>query len=206
MTDQRGFFDLDERYAALSKAGDPLERLTSVIDFEIFRSELDTALNRSDGSKGGRPPMDTILMFKVLVILALYGLSDAQAEFQILDRRSFGRFLGLDDGDTVPDETTIWRFRETLVQAKAVDKLFARSDVHLKEAGYLAMGGQIVDASIVAAPRQRMTDEEKEIVKGGGIPPDWQAKPRKLAQKDRGAGRQQRPKHRAPASMRRHGA
>lgn len=187
MVDQRGFFDLDERYAALSKAGDPLERLSGVMDFEIFRRELDAALNRSDGSKGGRPPMDPVLMFKVLVIQALYGLSDAQAEFQILDRRSFGRFLGLDDGDRVPDETTIWRFREALVQAKAVDRLFSRFDAYLKEAGYLAMGGQIVDASIVAPPRQRMTDEEKAIVKRGGIPPDWQAKPRKLAQKDRDA-------------------
>ena len=73
------------------------------------------------------------------------------------------------------------------VEAGTVEKLFARFDAHLKDAGYLAMGGQIVDASIVAAPRQRMTDEEREIVKGGGIPPDWQAKPRKLAQKDRDA-------------------
>lgn len=187
MADQRGFFDLDERYAALSKAGDPLERLSSVIDFGMFRSDLDAALKRSDGAKGGRPPMDAVLMFKVLVIQALYGLSDAQAEFQIMDRRSFGRFLGLDDGDAVPDETTIWRFREALVRAKAVDGLFARFDAHLKGAGYLAMGGQIVDASIIAAPRQRMTDAEKEIVKGGDIPPDWKAKPRKLAQKDRDA-------------------
>lgn len=187
MVGQRGFFDLDERYAALSKAGDPLERLSSVIDFEIFRPELDAVLNRSDGSKGGRPPMDPVLMFKVLVIQALYGLSDAQAEFQIMDRRTFGRFLGIDDGDSVPDETTIWRFREALVQAGAVEKLFTRFDSDLKDAGYLAMGGQIVDASIVAAPRQRMTDAEKEVVKGGGIPPDWQAKPRKLAQKDRDA-------------------
>lgn len=81
----------------------------------------------------------------------------------------------------------IWRFREALVQAGAVDRLFARFDAHLKGAGYLAMGGQIVDASIIAAPRQRMTDTEKEIVKGGDIPPDWKAKPRKLAQKDRDA-------------------
>lgn len=187
MADQRGFFDLDERYWALSKAGDPLEILLAVIDFEVFRGELDVSLNRSDGSKGGRPPMDAVLMFKVLVLQALYGLSDAQAEFQILDRRSFGRFLDLDDGDRVPDETTIWRFREALVQANAIDNLFALFDAHLKEAGYLAMGGQIVDASIVAAPRQRMTDEERAIVKGGGVPPDWQAKPRKLAQKDRDA-------------------
>jgi transposase, IS5 family len=68
-----------------------------------------------------------------------------------------------------------------------VEKLFARFDAHLKSAGYLAMGGQIVDASIIAAPRQRMIDEEREIVKGGGIPESWKAKPKKLAQKDRDA-------------------
>lgn len=88
MAAQRGFFDLDERYAALSKAGDPPERLAGVIDFDLFRPELDATLDRSDGRQGGRAPMDPVLMFKVLVIQALYGLSDAQAEFQIMDRRS----------------------------------------------------------------------------------------------------------------------
>lgn len=187
MSGQRGFFDLDARYAALSSVGDPLEKLNRLVDFEIFRPEIDAALKRSDGSKGGRPPMDAVLMFKVLVLQTLYGLSDAQAEFQILDRRTFGRFLGLDDGDNAPDETTIWRYREALVRADAVDGLFARFDAHLKSLGYLAMGGQIMDASIIAAPRQRMTDEERAIVKGGGIPDAWAAKPARLAQKDRDA-------------------
>lgn len=95
MSVQRGFFDLDARYAALSAAGDPLEKLSALINFEIFRPALDTALQRSDGSNGGRPPMDAVMMFKTLILQTLYGLSDAQTEFQILDRRSFGRlFLG----------------------------------------------------------------------------------------------------------------
>ncbi len=107
MAAQRGLFDPDERYAALSKAVDPLERLAGVIDFELFRPELDATLDRSDGRQGGRPPMDPVLMFKVPVIQALYGLSDAQSALQIMDRRSFGRFLSLDDGARAPDETTI---------------------------------------------------------------------------------------------------
>ncbi len=91
-------------------------------------------------------------------------------------------------GARAPDETTIRRFREALARTGAVEKLFARFDAHLKDAGYPAMGGQIVDAAIVAAPRRRMmTNAGKEIVKGGGIPPDWQANPRKPAQKDRDA-------------------
>src|SRR5438270_10834129 len=90
---QPGFFDLDDRYAALSKAGDRLERLAMVIDFEPFRYRLEKTLKRSDGSKGGRPAYDCVLMFKILVLQALYGLSDDRAEFMIGDRLSFVRFL-----------------------------------------------------------------------------------------------------------------
>ena len=187
MSDQRGFFDLDERYQRLSEAGDPLEKLSTLIDFEMFRADLDDVLDYKSGAKGGRPPLDVVMMFKVLVLQALYNLSDRQAEFQILDRRSFGRFLGLDDGDRVPDETTIWRYREALTKAGAIKILFERFDAHLKTNGYLAMGGQIVDATIVQAPRQRMTEEEKKTVKAGRIPEDWKERPRKLAQKDRDA-------------------
>ena len=105
------------------------------------------------------------MMFKILVLQALYSLSDDQAEFQVQDRLSFMRFLGLGLGDSVPDAKTIWLFREHLVQEGAVDNLFARFDKHLAKAGYLAMGGQIVDATIVAAPKQRNTNAEKAAIK-----------------------------------------
>ena len=170
---QPGLFDVDERLAALSAAGDPLERLVGVVDFELFRPVLDEALVRSDRSRGGRPPYDAVLMFKVLVLQALYSLSDDAAEFQIRDRLSFMRFLGLGLGDRVPDAKTIWLFREQLVRAGAMDKLFERFDAVLHDAGYLAMGGQIIDATVVAAPRQKLTDDEKAVVRGGGTPPGW---------------------------------
>jgi hypothetical protein len=87
--DNRDFFEGDERLKALSAAGDPLERLSRVVDFEVFRSELKAALSRSDRSKGGRPPYDPVLMFKVLVLQTLYTLSDEQTEYQLKDRLSF---------------------------------------------------------------------------------------------------------------------
>ncbi|RSU78951.1 IS5/IS1182 family transposase [Sphingomonas sp. S-NIH.Pt3_0716] len=170
---QPGFFDVDERLAALSAAGDPLVRLSKVVDFELFRDVLDKALNRSDRSQGGRPPYDAVLMFKVLVLQALYSLSDDAVEFQVRDRLSFMRFLGLGLGDKVPDAKTVWLFREQLVQAKAIDPLFARFDEALHAAGYLATGGQIIDATVVAAPRQKLNDDEKATIRGGGTPPDW---------------------------------
>jgi len=185
MARQPGLFDLDERYAALSKSGDPLERLSAVVDFEMFRAELDRALARSDRSRGGRPPFDAVLMFKTLILQSLYGLADEQTEFQIRDRLSFMRFLGLDLHGRVPDARTIWLFREHLTKARAVEALFARFDAHLRDSGYLAMGGQMIDASIIEAPRQRNTDAEREDLKAGRIPEDWKAKPAKLRQKDR---------------------
>ena len=98
---------------------------------------------------------------------ALYGLADEQTEFQVRDRLSFMRFLRLDLHGRVPDARTIWLFRELLTRAKAIDALFARFEAHLRASGYLAMGGQMIDASIVEAPRQRNTDAEKEELKAG---------------------------------------
>ena len=187
MAGQPGFFDLSDRYEALSAAGDPLERLSGVVDFEVFRGRLIAALRRSVRGKGGRPPFDPVMMFKILVLQALYSLSDEATEFQIKDRLSFQRFLGLGLDGTVPDATTVWLFRERLVQAKAIDKLFARFDAALTDRGYLAMGGQIIDATVVPAPKQRNTEEEKAAIKDGRIPEAWKAKPARLRQKDRDA-------------------
>ena len=173
MAGQRGFFDTDERLRWLSAAGDPLERLASVVDFELFRPDLDAALGRSDRARGGRPPNDPVLMFRILVLQTLYTLSDDQTEYQLRDRLSFMRFVGLALHDAVPDAKTIWLFREQLVRAGAFERLFARFDAALAERGYLAMGGQIVDATIVEARRPRLTQAEKDVVKGGGIPEDW---------------------------------
>ena len=187
MAGQAGFFDLDERYTALSMAGDPLEKLADVVNFEVFRYRLEKALKRSDRRKGGRPPYDSVLMFKILVLQALYNLSDDQIEFQIRDRLSFMRFLGLGLSDTVPDAKTVWLFRDLLTAAGAVDKLFAVFEARLEGSGYLAMSGQIVDASIIAAPKQRNTDGEKQALKEGRIPDHWKDNPAKLRQKDRDA-------------------
>jgi transposase, IS5 family len=97
------------------------------------------------------------------------------------------RFLGLGLGDPVPDANTIWTFREALSKAGAVERLFDLFDRQLRAAGYLAMAGQLIDASIVAAPKQRNSKAEKQAIKEGRIPEGWQDKPAKLRQKDRDA-------------------
>ena len=192
MRGQAGFFDLDERLRDLSAKGDALERLIGIVNFELFRPDLDRAVLRSDGSKGGRPAFDLVFMWKVLILQASHSLSDERTEYLIKDRLSFMRFLGLGLADPVPDANTIWTFREALTRAQiggkpAIQVLFAAYEAALTKAGFLAMGGQIIDASIVVAPKQRNTDAEKAELKAGRVPDAWKAKPAKLAQKDRDA-------------------
>ena len=117
----------------------------------------------------------------------MHALSDERCEYLIKDRLSFMRFLGLGLVDPVPDANTIWTFREALKKAAAVDSLFQRFDEALRSEGFLAMSGQIVDATIVAAPKQRNTIEEKKAIKEGRVPDAWKNKPKKLAQRDRDA-------------------
>ncbi len=185
--DAPGFFDVDERLAELSAKGDDLERLNALVDFELFRTALEAAVPRGDRSRGGRPPFDHVFMFKVLILQAMHSLSDERCEYLIKDRLSFMRFLGLGLADAVPDANTIWTFREALKKADAVDALFQQFDAALRDAGFLAMSGQIVDATIVAAPKQRNTMAEKQAIKDGRIPEGWKDRPAKVAQKDRDA-------------------
>ena len=182
---QAGLFGLPDHLRKQSSTGDPLEALAKVVDFEIFREALETALDYSDGSKGGRPAYDPVAMFKVLILAAQHTVSDERMEFLIRDRLSWLRFLGFDLGAPTPDRNTIWTFRERLIRAGAVDDLFATFDRELRRSGYLAMGGQIVDATLVSAPKQRNSDDEKEAIKAGRSASEiWPDQPAKAAQKD----------------------
>jgi transposase, IS5 family len=187
---QLGFHDLDKRLDAISAKGDPLEALNGLIPFESFRAEIEAVVRLAPEerkSKAGRKPFDAVMMFKVLVLQTLYNLADEQVEYQIRDRLSFMRFLGLGLEDTVPDATTVWLFREALTKAGLVKTLFERFNRHLDAKGYIARGGQIVDAAIVDAPKQHNTREENEAIKAGKTPEGWEEKPAKNAQKDKDA-------------------
>ena len=153
---QMGFFDLSNRYTGLDAKNEPLAKIDEVVPWEDFRGCLDAVCRRSDKarkSRAGRKPWDAVVMFKTIILSALYNLSDDQVEHQIRDRLSFMRFLGLGLEDRVPDAKTVWLYREQLTQAGVIETLFETFDGHLKDQGYLAMGGQIIDASIVAARR-----------------------------------------------------
>lgn len=188
MQGQRDFWEFEDRLKELSAEGDPLETLAATVDFEMFRPVLTKALRRGAPSKGGRPPFDPVLKFKMLVLQSLHGLSLAQTSYMVRDRLSWMRFCGLGPADRVPDANTLWDFREALIKAKALDKAFERLDQAITSAGYLPMGGQLIDATLVAAPRQRNTEDEKDAIKEGKTAREiWPDKPAKAAQKDTSA-------------------
>jgi IS5 family transposase len=177
-----GLFDVEFRMRDIDKNGDPLAGLNALVDWEVFREELQNVHDKKRKSAAGRKPFDPLLMLKILILQSLYNLSDDATEFQIQDRLSFMRFLGLGLGDRVPDAKTIWLFRQRLTEQNLVEPLFERFNALLQREGFAARKGQIVDASLVAAPRQRNTREENVGIKKGETPEGWSEE--KARQKD----------------------
>src|SRR3954468_9221925 len=190
MMGQLGFFDAEKRLAALSAKGDPLEAIDRLVPWESFRADIEAVVLTPDEarkSSAGRKPLDAILMFRMLVLQSLYNLSDEQVEYQVRDRLSFSRFLRLGIENRIPDGTTLRLFREALAKAGLIEKLFERFGQHLEAKGYVARGGQMIDATIVPVPKQRNSRDENEDVKAGKTPQAWKQNPAKNRQKDKDA-------------------
>ncbi len=154
------------------------------VDFEIFRSILETNLSKLQKGKGGRPAYDYVLMFKVLILQRYYTLSDDQIEYQINDRMSFMRFLNLTIADDIPDSKTVWNFKERLVDLGLAGPIFFLFLKELEHLNLILNEGRIIDASFIEMPRQRNSREENQQIKAGETPPKFVNHPHKLAQKD----------------------
>ena len=171
------------RLEKLSKQGDPLERLNKVVSWEYFR-EIIEKVHRKKMVNAGPKPYDPLLMFKILILQRYYNLSDNQIEYQILDRLTFCRFLGLSLNDKVPDEKTVWEFRNKLISKGIEKELFKKFTSLLELHGLIAHEGKIIDASFVEAPRQRNSREKNKEIKEGKTPKEWEDTPNKKRQKD----------------------
>ncbi len=184
-TGKKSLFDEQFTLEKLSEIGNPLEMMDKVIDFEMFRPTLESKLlNTHKKSNAGAKPFDVVLMFKIIILQRYYGLGDKQVEYQILDRNSFKNFLGLETGDKVPDEKTVWSFRERVTKTGLVEELFEQFTSFLEEQELLFNEGQMIDASFTVAPRQRNTREENKKIKNGEGDDLWNEKPNKKKHKD----------------------
>lgn len=172
----------EERDAKRQSLRDPLVVLARHIDFVAIAAAVDRKLSLGGSGKGGRPPYPTVVMVKLLVLQQLYNLSDDALEYQVLDRTSFLRFLDLEHSPRVPDAKTIWVWRERLKTHDLIGDISAAVSGQLDRAGFIARGGQIIDASIVTAPIQRNTREENASIKADAPPAGWSDA--KRAQKD----------------------
>jgi len=182
---KQSLFASSERESKLNQHGDILQTLEEHIDFTGISMLVESEAPRPSRKKGGRPPFPTDLMVRVLVVQQMFNLSDEQMEYQLLDRLSFQRFVGLRHSSQIPDRTTIWTFKERLIAAEASRVIFDAVQEQLNAEGYMARGGQMVDASLVPVPVQHVNREEKAIIKERATPADWSASKRR--QKDTAA-------------------
>jgi IS5 family transposase len=151
-----------------------LERVSSLVDWAGFETVLAGLREEGPGRPGYRP----LLLFKALLLQAWYGLSDGELEFRLGDSLAFGRFVGLSLEDDVPDHTTLCRFRNRLVAAHLLERLFSELDRQLEGAGLIVKQGTILDATLIEAATARpprgkealATDPDAAFVKHQGKP------------------------------------
>lgn len=181
---QPGLFAYESRMKKRERGPAPLARLNARIDWKIFRQDLARAVEKEARGPGGRPRHDVVMMFKVLVLQRYDNLSDEPTEYPLNDRLSVQKFLGLTLSDAVPDQKTIWLFRDVLIRRGQVKQLFRRFEKHLNEAGLMGHEGQMMDASFVDVPRQRNSREENAEIKQGRVPESCQKNENRREQKD----------------------
>lgn len=183
-----GLFSAIEHEQAVAAKNTGILKLRDLIPWEGFRPLLEdlTGYATRDWKKGGKPPFDPVLMFKVLVLQKFHGLSDDATEEQIFDRTSFKNFLGLRIGDDIPDAKTLWDFKQR-IEADGREggrKLFDAFNTHLEGRGIIAREGSIIDASFTEAPRQRNERGQNQRIKQGGRPEEFDTNPAVGRQKD----------------------
>lgn len=136
-----------------------LDKINRIVDWgkvEVLLSSTDRT-----GRQGGRKPISVLIKAKMLFVQYLYNLSDPELEDQLYDRLSFQRFVGLDFSQQIPDFTTLWRFKERLVESDLMDGLFALILNSLEEKGLLLKKGTAVDATIVESTNRPLSKEKR---------------------------------------------
>lgn len=171
-------FAADYRLQKLRQYTNVLNTLTTLVDWAALARIVNAATKRgADQPKGGRPGYPTEALVKIIVLQQLYGnLSDEDTEYALLDRGSWQRFIGMAEARNLPDARTIWHFKNQLAQTNSARALFDDVQRQLNQAGLTAKGGQMIDATIVPAPKMHFSKEEKASIAAGETPAHWTKK------------------------------
>jgi IS5 family transposase len=165
--------------------GNPLDKISSVMDFDFFRKLLESKLLNSDKkNNAGAKPFDLVMMFKIMILQRYFELGDRQIKYQIIDRISLKQFLGLETSDKVPDEKTVLLFRERLTENSLIPQLFDLFIGFLSEKELILNEGKMIDASFTVVPKQRNSREENDKIKKGEEDGLWNDNKHKKSHKD----------------------
>ena len=181
--DQRHLLEEDQQSRALKEFTN-LQSMKDLVDWTLFTPLLEEVFGPPRTSGKGRRSWDYLIIFRSLLLGVMNGLSDEQLQYMLLDRTSFKQFVGLNSKDHVPDQKTLWKYRDKLSQSGRIDELVAVFKEQLASHGYSLQTGTLVDSSVVQVPRQRNSREENATLKSGSVPPAWEDDPHKLRQKD----------------------
>jgi len=145
-----------------------LDRLNGLVKWYRFEKLLGRL---RQGEKDGRPPYPALLMFKALLLQSLYGLSDAELEDALGDRLSFRKFVGLALSEATPDHSTLCRFRNLLIEAGLLARLFGELDRQLELAGVMLKRGTMLDATLIETAAARPGSDERPSAdpEAGGV-------------------------------------
>lgn len=166
-----------KRQSRLEERQDKLQDLNRMMPWQRLSVRLEVLDLANRKSQAGRKPINRIVLLKMLVLKYLYNLSNEQLEYQTHDRASLRRFVGLEEGAEIPDGTTVDKWEKKLQKHGLIERLFEEFEEFLRESGYEAQGGQIIDATLVPVAIQRNSQEENEQIKKREIPPQWQDNP-----------------------------
>ncbi len=181
--DKRHLLEEEHQRQALKEFNN-LQSMKELVDWELFRPLLEEVFGPPRTSGPGRRPWDSLLIFRSLLLGVMNSLSDEQLQYMLLDRTSFKPFAGLHSKDQVPDQKTLWKYRNMLSQSGRLDELVALFKEQLAAHGDRLQTGTLVDSSVVQVPRQRNSREENAVIKSGEVPSDWKEKLHKLYPKD----------------------
>ena len=181
--EKRNLLERENQLELLDEFDDLLER-SKLVDWERFRPTLERVFSTSRTVVLGRPAWAPMIMFRAMLLGVMNLMSDRRLQFYLLDRISYKRFVGLASLDPVPDQKTLWKYRNQLAEAGLVAELFARFKEQLLEHGREFKSGTLVDSSMIAVSRQRNSREENAEVKECRVPKDWEGNVNKLRQKD----------------------